>query len=229
MKSIYRLLLLSLFLALISNLSAEETKFKSELFKSGTLVYSDDFDGEFNRERWGSPGKSQVVKDGVLTCSPKFKTKEEAMKALKRDHHLGLGVVTHLNKIPKKFVLHMRFKFVTDAIVPGRPSFQIGHHMMSLSYNKEGGYALSLPGEERKGFTEPKAEMNINEWVDLIIEYQEGKMLLSVNGTSKIYEHEQVTMDNKKDKSGPRFSFKSKEGTEERIMFDSVRLWEVKE
>ena len=121
----------------------------------------------------------------------------------------------------------MRYKVITDAIVTGRPSFQIGHHMMSLVYNKEGGYHLILPGEQKVRFSEPNAVMNINEWVDLIIEYQRGKMLLSVNGHSKVYEHKQVTMENKKDKHGPRFSFKSKEGTEERIVFDSIRLWEV--
>ena len=69
--------------------------------------------------------------------------------------------------------------------------------------------------------------MNINEWVDLIIEYQKGKMLLSVNGNSKINQHKQVTMNNKKDKSGPRFSLKSKDGIEERIVFDSIKLWQV--
>ena len=51
----------------------------------------------------------------------------------------SLGVVTHMKKIPEKFALHMRYKFVTDAIVPARPSFQIGHHMMVISYLKGGG------------------------------------------------------------------------------------------
>jgi len=204
-----------------------KTNFQSKLFKTGTLIYSDDFDGEFNRNYWGAPSRNKVIKDGLLIHSPKFKTKEEAMKKLKRDHHLGLGVVAHLNKIPKKYVLHMRFKFVTDAIVPGRPSFQIGHHMISLGFTKEGGYRLGLPGEQRKWFSEPNATMKINEWVDLVIEYQQGKIHLNVNGHGRTYEHEQVTMDNKKDKLGPRFSFKSKDSTEERLIFDYVRIWEA--
>jgi hypothetical protein len=161
----------------------------------------------------------------MLIMAPRFESKEVAMKVLKRDHHLGLGVVGHLNNLPEKFILHMRYKVITDAIVPGRPSFQIGHHMMSLSYNKDGGYHLGLPGEKRVRFSEPNAEMKINEWVDLVIEYQKGKMLLSVNGHSKIYEHDQVSMENKK--SGPKFSFKSKDRIEERILFDSIKLWEV--
>ncbi|EDM26985.1 hypothetical protein LNTAR_07069 [Lentisphaera araneosa HTCC2155] len=200
-------------------------EFNSQLFSQGTMVYSDDFDGELNKNYLRS--KKMYLKDGTLIMAPAFKTKEEAMKKLKRDHHLGLGVVGHLNKVPEKFVLHMRYKFVTDAIVPARPSFQIGHHMMSLSYNPEGGYKLILPGEKKVPFIEANAEMKINEWVDLIIEYQKGKMLLSVNGHSKVYEHPQVTMDNKKDKSGPRFSLKSKDGIEERIVFDSIKLWQA--
>lgn len=200
-------------------------EFKSELFQKGILVYEDDFKGELNKEYLRS--KKMYLENGTLVMAPQFKTKEAAMKKLKRDHHLGLGVVGHLNKLPEKFVLHMRYKVITDAIVTGRPSFQIGHHMMSLAYNKEGGYHLILPGEQKVRFSEPNAKMNINEWVDLVIEYQKGKMLLSVNGHSKVYEHEQVTIENKKDKSGPRLTFKSKEDTEERIVFDSIRLWEA--
>jgi hypothetical protein len=71
-----------------SNKSAP-TEFKSDLFKSGKLIYSDDFNGAINKEFWGQP-KGKKIKDGILTVGPLFKSKEEAMKALKRDHHLGL-------------------------------------------------------------------------------------------------------------------------------------------
>ena len=67
--------------------------FKSSIFSKGTLVYSDDFDGEFNRERWGSPKKGKQIKDGKLIVTPQFTSREEAMKVLKRDHHLGLEPV----------------------------------------------------------------------------------------------------------------------------------------
>jgi hypothetical protein len=32
---------------------AKEPEFKSELFKKGTLVYSDDSEGDLSKERWG--------------------------------------------------------------------------------------------------------------------------------------------------------------------------------
>lgn len=203
--------------------ATEEPQFTSELFKTGTLVYSDDFDGELNRERWGAKGTK--VKDGKLVIAPQFTNREEAMKKLKRDHHLGLEPVGHLNKIPEKFVCHLRYKFEKEAITPGRPSFQIGHHMISLGMLEGGGHRIKLP--DGPSFPEPESGIKLNEWIDLIIEYEKGKIRISANGYSKTYEHEKVTIDNKKDKHGPRFTFKGGEGST--IYFDSVRLWECKE
>ncbi|PHS15433.1 MAG: hypothetical protein COA78_05070 [Blastopirellula sp.] len=213
--------------SLSSNLKAESPDFKSQLFKTGTLVYSDDFDQDYSKERWGAPKKDREIKDGKLIFVPLFNNAEEAQKALGRDHHLGLGVVAHLNKIPEKFVCHMRFKFEAEAIQPARPVLQIGHHMILLTYLEEGGHRIKLPGGP--SFTETKSNMKLNEWVDLIIEYQKGKILIGVNGFSRIYEHKNVTIDNKMDKLGPRFSFKHSEGPKNRLVFDHVRLWEIKE
>lgn len=200
-------------------------QFKSEVFKTGTLVYSDDFNGGINRERWGAPTKDKQIKNGNLVVSAKFQSKEEAMKALKRDHHLGLEPVVHLNRIPKKFVCHMRYKFEKKDLSAGRPSFQIGHHMIILSYLEGGGHRIKLP--DGPAFTVPESKMKLNEWIDLIIEYKKGTIRISVNGCSKTYEHEAVTVVNKNDKNGPRFSLKG--GDESQIVFDSVHLWECKD
>lgn len=213
--------LCAILLTTISAYAADPPSFESELFKTGTLIYSYDFDGEFNRERWGAPTKDKQIKDGKLVVGPKFKSKEEAMKVLKRDHHLGLEPVVHLNKIPKQFVCHMRFKFEKPELTPGRPSFQIGHHMIVLGYLEGGGHRIKL--SDGPSFTEPESGMKLSEWVDLIIEYRLGTIRISVNGVSKTYEHEKVTIINEKDKLGPRFSLKG--GPNCRLVFDSVRLW----
>ena len=113
---------------------AADPDFKSQLFEKGRLVCSDDFDGEFNRVRWGASTKDKQIKDGRLIVTAKFQTKDEAMKVLKRDHHLGLEPVVHLNRIPEQFVCHLRYKFEKKELTPGRPSFQIGHHMIGLGY-----------------------------------------------------------------------------------------------
>ena len=221
MKKISALICL---LALSDSIRADEPKFASELFKTGTLVYSDDFDGELNRERWGAP-KGKKIEDGKLIIEPQFTNPEEAMKVLKRDHHLGLEPVGHLNKIPERFVCHLRYKFEKPELTPGRPSFQIGHHMISLGILEGGGHRIKLP--DGPSFPEPKSGMKLNEWIDLVIEYKKGTIRIEVNGHSKTYKHEKVTIINKKDKHGPRFSFKGGEGC--RIHFDSVRLWECEE
>lgn len=213
-----------LFIALTGQLVAKETTFTSALFKTGTLVYADDFDGELDRERWGAPKGKKIV-DGKLIVAPQFTNREEAMKALNRDHHLGLEPVAHLNKIPEKFVCHLRYKFEKPELTPGRPSFQIGHHMISLGILEGGGHRIKLP--DGPSFPEPGSDMKLNDWVDLVIEYKKGELCIGVNGQSKTYKHEQVTIINEKDKLGPRFTFKG--GPECLIMFDSVKLWDCTE
>jgi len=199
--------------------------FKSELFKTGTLVYSDDFDEEFNRQRWGAPTKNKQIKDGRLAVTALFTSREEAMKVLKRDHHLGLEPVVHLNRIPEQFVCHLRYRYEKKELTPGRPVLQIGHHMIAFNYIEGGGHRIKLP--DGPAFSESESKVKLNEWCDLIIEYKPGTIRVSVNGFSKTYGHEKVTIINKKDKHGPRFTWKGGPGC--RIVFDSVRLWECVE
>ena len=212
---------LTFLVTLSVQLHAKDPKFKSELFNNGKLVYSDDFDGELNRERWGQP-KGKSIKDGKLTVAPLFKSKEEAIKVLKRDHHLGLEPVAHINRIPEKFVCHLRYKFSKPELNPGRPSIQIGHHMINLGILKDGGHRIKLP--DGPSFLEPESEMALNKWIDLVIEYELGKIRVVVNGKGKTYEHEKVTIINPKANGKHRFTFKG--GPECEIIFDSVRIWE---
>ena len=217
----FLLSVLCLLAAVSPGFSSEDSKFKSELFKKGKLVYSDDFEGELNRMYWGQP-KGKSIKDGKLIIAPLFKSKEEAMKVLKRDHHLGLEPVAHINCIPKKFVIHLRYKFAKPELTPGRPSFQIGHHMINLGILKDGGHRVKLP--DGPSFSEPESEMALNKWINLVIEYELGRIRIEVSGHGKTYVHEKVTMINPKDKLGPRFTFKG--GPDCQILFDSVRIWE---
>lgn len=224
MKPEYLISIVVISMAFTAGFCAGEPAFESELFEYGTLVYSDDFDGEVNRERWGSKGTK--IEDGTLIIEPQFTNREEAMKKLKRDHHLGLEPVGHLNQIPEQFVCHLRYKFEKPKLTPGRPSFQIGHHMISLGILEGGGHRIKLPNDG-PSFAEPDSEMALNEWIDLIIEYKKGTIRITVNGVGKTYEHEKVTIENPKAQNGQRFTFKG--GEDCRILFDSVRLWDCGE
>ena len=199
------------------------TEFKSELFKSGKLIYSDDFDGELSLDFWGQ-AKGKKIKDGILTVGPLYKSKEVAMKALKRDHHLGLEPVAHINSIPENFVMHLRYQFAKPELTPGRPSFQIGHHMINLGIVKEGGHRVKLP--DGPSFFEPESDMALNKWIDLVVEYELGKIRVLVNGHGNTYEHEKVTFINPKANGKHRFTFKG--GPECMILFDSVCLWDCR-
>lgn len=144
------------------------------------------------------------------------------MKALKRDHHLGLEPVAHINRIPKKFVMHLRYQFAKPELTAGRPSFQIGHHMINLGIVKDGGHRVKLP--DGPSFFEPISDMALNKWIDLVIEYELGKIRVLVNGHGNTYEHEKVTIINPKANGNHRFTFKG--GPECEILFDYVRLWD---
>ena len=209
----------------VSSAHAGDPVFESKMFKTGILVYSDDFEGEYNQDRWGPRRNDKQLTDGKLIVTPRFKSKDEAMKALKRDHHLGLEPVVHLNQIPDAFVCHLRYRFDKDELSPGRPVLQIGHHMIVFNYLEGGGHRIKLP--EGPTFSEPKSNLKVGEWIDLVIEYRLGELSLGVNGHPSHYKHEAVTIINKKDKLGPRFTFKG--GPDCRIIFDSVRLWKCED
>jgi len=202
---------------LAAQLHAGTPAFQSELFSKGTLVYTDDFDGEFNREWWQPRTKNWKVKDGLLIGAPDYKNAEEAQKALGRDHHLGLGPVIRLNHLPESFVCHMRFKYEGEAYQAARPKLDIGHHINNLFFRK-GGYSLKLSGGER--FEDRQSGFELNEWTDIVIELKEGTLLIELNGHQRIFEHEQVSMNGREE-----FTFKALMIPGSRLVFDYVRLW----
>ena len=199
--------------------AADPPSFKSHLFENGTLVYSDDFDEKLDRKRWQPRTKTWDVADGKLIGRPDFKNAEQAEKALGRDHHLGLGPVIRLNKLPAKFVLHMRFKFEGEAFAPARPKFDIGHHINSLFFT-DGGYSLKLSGGKRIKDTE--SGFKLNEWTEAVIEFQRGELCVEVNGHRKHIKDRQVAL-----KSRDEITFKALEHPKSRLLFDYVRLWKV--
>lgn len=215
-----KMILSVLFLSILSaSFGAEAPLFKSHLFEKGTLVYSDDFDGELNRERWAPRTKNWKVTEGMLIGAPDYKNAEEAEKALARDHNLGLGPVIRLNHIPESFVCHMRFKYEGEAYQAARPKLDIGHHINNLFF-RQGGYSLKLSGGQQ--FEDRQSGFELNEWVDLVIELREGKLLIELNGHQRIFEHEQVSMQSREE-----FTFKALDGASSRLVIDYVRLWKA--
>lgn len=204
-------------LAFTAILCAETPAFESELFESGTLVYTDDFDGEFNTKLWETRTKSWEITEGTLVGKPDYDNAEEAMTALKRDHHLGMSPVIRLNQLPEKFVLHMRLKYEGTEFSLNRPKFDIGHHINLFAFT-ETGYTLALHGGERVTGEAPDVELN--EWINVVLEFEEGRMFIKVNGAGQTIGHEQVSL-----QGHSELTFKTFEDTPNRILFDSVTLW----
>ena len=214
MNKLFSFLLL---LSLSSNLCAEAPPFKPHLFEKGTLVYADDFDGEFDLERWEPrSGTRWEVRDGMLIGRPSSSDFQEMHKD-DSDDHRGLGPVIRLNHLPENFVCHMRFKFKGEGYQAARPKLDIGHHINNLFFRKSG-YSLKLSGGER--FEDRQSGFELNEWTDLIIELKEGTLLLELNGHPRLIEYEQVSM-----KSRDEFTFKALDGASSRLVIDYVRLW----
>ena len=199
--------------------AADPPSFQSHLFETGSLVYADDFDGGLDRDRWQPRTKNWEIKDGILIGRPDFKDAEEAQRILKRDHHLGMSPVIRLNHLPEKFVLHMRLQFEGDAFAPGRPKVDIGHHINTMVFTADG-YSLKL--HDGSVFSDRAANVRLNEWLDLVVEFQHGKAWVGVNGTGQLIEHESVSL-----KGRDELTFKTFANAPNRIMFDSVRLWKA--
>lgn len=207
----------ALIATVFTGFSSEDPEFKSELFSKGTLLYSDDFDGELNTEFWAPRTKSWEIIDGALVGKPDYDNTEEAMAALKRDHHLGMSPVIRLNQLPEKFVLHLRLKYEGTEFSLNRPKFDIGHHVNLFAFT-ESGYTLALHGGER--FTGEAPGVELNEWIDVVLEFEEGRTFISVNGSGQTIEHEQVSL-----QGHSELTFKTFADAPNRIFFDSVTLW----
>ncbi|MDD7985012.1 hypothetical protein PQO01_08640 [Lentisphaera marina] len=219
MKHLLLILVLLIFSTL--GITAEEFKseeFKSEIFTKGKLLYSDDFEGDLDSDWWQLRTKNWRVKSGVLIGAPDYKTKEEAMKELKRDHHLGLAPVIRLENLPTQFVCKLRFQYTGKEVIYNRPKVDIGHHINKVFF-KPGGYQLHL--SEGDVFDNKKSLFKLNEWNVMLIEFKNGKLIIDLNGQRQVYENSQVSL---KDRS--ELTFKALEGGQ--LKFDYIRLWEGK-
>ena len=200
----------TLLLTLVASvtLSAEEPEFQSKLFKQGKLVYADEFDGALVRGRYGPNKNNITVAEGKLQVLPMSDG--------------AINTVVHIYRIPKKFVCHLRYK-VNSKDPKAGVGLQIGGHKMHLGNGKDAEGSVSLFSRVGgKTFTIPEVEdFRANEWIDMIIEYEEGRILLNINGTEKIFEDAAVSMD-----GAGSLVFKKNSDS---LLFDHVRLWDCTE
>jgi hypothetical protein len=171
-------------------------------------LISDDFDHGKYKGRYG-PNKKNVkqLANGTLEVLP-------------LSGNPGDLTIFHIYNVPSKFVCHFRYKQVCSSSDAGA-GIQIGGHKMHLGCTGDG-YSLFLRNAGKTYKNSEVEDFKANQWIDMIIEYQQGKMLLNINGNETIFEHEGVNMDGAK-------SIVFKYRNIDRTLFDYVRLWEVTE
>ena len=113
----------------------------------------------------------------------------------------------------------MRVKFEGKEFQVGRPKFDIGHHINTVSFT-DNGYAVKLHGGEQ--FSGKAPDVKLNEWLDVALEFQEGELWIEVNGKGQLIKHEQVSLEGRSE-----LTFKTFANAPNRIMFDSVSLWKA--
>ena len=126
--------------------------------------------------------------------------------------------VCHIYNVPKKFVCHLRFKVVKSDSSTGA-AMQIGNHKMYLSGSEEA-FSIFLRKTGKRLTNNEIKSFTTNQWIDMIIEYQRGKMLLTINGKEMLIEDEGVNMDGAQ---SILFKYRGADKT----LFDYVRIWEA--
>jgi hypothetical protein len=201
-------ILLACLLSLVScnTLVAKKSTFVPKLFKNGDLLYSDDFNNSVDRGRYGpNKGNIKLSEPGVMQVLP----------LPRRESKL---TVMHIHNVPKQFVCHFRYSVVTKMSSPS-VGFQIGGHEIHVNGSNEG-YSVFLRDAGKK-FVNNKVEgFKSNTWIEVIIEYKEGTLLLNINGQEKIFKHNKLSMDDKN-------SIVFKNPVSDQILFDYIRLWDT--
>ena len=79
---------------------------------------------------------------------------------------------------------------------------------------------LKLHGGQ--AFSSEAPGLRLNEWVDLVLEVEEGRMWISVNGKGRMIRDDQVSLMGRSE-----LTFKTFAASPNRIMFDSIKLWAI--
>ena len=182
------------------------------------VVYSDSFDGEFKKDAWEIRQSTQwEVKDGFLIGTPSPAEYQEMMRK-KKDSHTGQWPIIRLLNIPAQFTCSMKLKYEGEKFERNRPLLDVGHHINSFLFRADNTRLLLKDKSPiiRKGNFLP-----LNKWVNVKIILVEGKLTVSIDGKTEVYENANIGMHGHSE-----FTFKGL--TNGRILFDHVTLTEIK-
>jgi hypothetical protein len=186
--------LLFTILSLAASMPARAADYKSELFESTQLIYSDAFDGRtLNPEFWEIRQSSTwEIKDGVLTGSQSSKEFQEKMVAKGDKAHAGFKPVIWLKKVPENFVCTLRVRYDGAAYARGFPLLDIGHHIHTLTFSEKATTLTIKKDVEKLAIESPL--FTLNTWHDVAIELKKGTLILTIDGKKHRFESANIDM-----------------------------------
>ncbi len=212
--------LLGLALASPLSLQAGSPEYKSELFKSTTLIYEDNFDGSavLNAKFWEvRQNTTWAIKDGVLTGSPSSQEFQARKKTSADPSHAGLKPVLWLKQVPENFVCAMRVRYDAKAYQRGFPLFDLGHHIHTLTFSEKA-TTLTIKKDVAKLSVEQPL-FSLNQWHDVVIELKKGTILLQIDGKKHLFQSPHIDMAGQAQIDFKAVDFGS-------CQIDHLRLWE---
>ncbi|MEM6692265.1 MAG: hypothetical protein AAF664_22740 [Planctomycetota bacterium] len=198
---------------LVTSSLAEEGDHPSIFLEKGDKFSFEEFDGDSLPKtielRGGSNAK---VVDGVLTVVNESNENNSVPRP-----------VIHFKPIPEEFVCHIRMKMIGEDYKPKPPWLDIGGgHRNHFRFTADKVFFSSeeVPLSERKIDNARAVNMlPLNEWLDVTIEIEKGKIGLSINGVTQIYEEANI-------ETSDRRQIGIKAIPKGQLLVDYIRIWQ---
>lgn len=210
-------ILIFLNFSLFYSVSAE-VQHPSLFLKKGELYSAEEFDnGPQPKSIELRSGSTGAVSQGIFTIINSNKFSKEETKSPARP-------VMHYHKIPAEFICHMRIKLDGESYDVKNPWLDIGGGHRNHFRFKEN---LTQFSSEDKALAKRKISggrkgqlLPLNEWLHVTIEIQKGKLGLSINGKTEIYEGSNI-------ETGERLKIAMKAIPDGKLHMDYIRIWEI--
>ncbi|MEM1067892.1 MAG: hypothetical protein AAGI63_03275 [Planctomycetota bacterium] len=158
-------------------------------------------------------GSTSVLSDGIMTV----------INDIAKDNPAPRPVI-HYKSVPDEFICHMRIKLDGKDYKPKNPWLDIGgHHRNHFRFDGEQVLFSSEDKELSKRNIDngrPGNMLPLNKWLHITVEMEKGRIGLSINGKSQIYEDPKIEIGNSR-----KIGLKAIPGGA--LHVDYIRVWNV--
>lgn len=199
---------------LASTCFANDSNHPSRFLEPGDEFSRVEFDGNAMPESIELRGGSTAsVSDGVVTVINNSAKESPVPRP-----------VLHYKSVPDEFICHMRIKMDGTDYKPKNPWLDVGgHHRNHFRFDSEQVLFSSEDAELSKRTIDnsrPGNMLPLNEWLHVTLEFEEGKLGLSINGQTQIYEGASIEIGNSR-----KIGLKAIPGG--KLHVDYIRVWKI--